>query len=292
MTSELYIVIPFYNAAATLPRTISSLQCLLPQSRQRVHIIGVDDGSEDDSSFLFKEGLAHVGLSYTLLQQTNRGSGAARNHALKTFSKGWTLFLDADDELVKDPFPWLDEAENASSLVFAAVCFRNGKIVGKFHPILPRPGKNRRLFSSRNPFCVLSVIFRREQLMSFFDEDLKFLEDWHFFSVNEDFWAQPRAFPEITIGRVHAGAGNKSSDQYQQGCSRTKVACRLEEIWENSDLMVNNNLAIQKAIGRIQMLQGLDWWAFMCIPSTPSLYVKYFLYAFFYKTYLAVYPYR
>src|SRR5512143_1573200 len=106
MRDRLYIVIPFYNAAATVERTVMSLERISPDHRSLLKVVAVDDGSTDSGPRIFEHSIAKVeGIEYELIRKTNGGSGSARNKALATFKEGWTLFLDADDELNIDPFP-------------------------------------------------------------------------------------------------------------------------------------------------------------------------------------------
>lgn len=88
------IVIPCYNAAATLARTLES--CLIqPEAAQ---IIVVDDGSGDDSMDVVRqygERDARVGL---LQMPVNGGAARARNWGAMHASESVLAFIDADDE--------------------------------------------------------------------------------------------------------------------------------------------------------------------------------------------------
>jgi glycosyltransferase involved in cell wall biosynthesis len=88
------IIIPCYNAAATLARTLDS--CIIqPEAAQ---IIVVDDGSSDDSIGIVRrygERDARIGL---LQMPVNGGAARARNWAAMHATQPLLAFIDADDE--------------------------------------------------------------------------------------------------------------------------------------------------------------------------------------------------
>lgn len=291
--SQLYIVMPIYNASATLPRAVSSLRCIAGPHRQRVYLIGVDDGSTDDSATVFAQSVAAVeGLRWTLMQRDNGGSGAARNDALRGFSTGWTLGLDADDELVADPFPFIDRSPEATALLFDTEYHREEKPLFKIPTRRPDIQKLPQIFSASNPYCTLSIIFRRELLDSLFAEDLRYLEDWHFLATNPRLFACCVVHRGTAIGRVHGGKKSKSADQYSNGYYRVMVAERLAKYWaDERRTTVGNNLAIQRAIGKIQMGESASLKTLLRLPASVSLYAKLLIYLFAYRLYLRFYPY-
>src|SRR5512139_675393 len=118
MRDNLYIIMPFYNSAATVERTVASLACISQDHRNLVKVIAVDDGSLDGSAQTFEHSIAKLkGIDYELIRKTNGGSASARNRALASFKEGWTLFLDADDELNRDPFSLIGQNFGKSALL-------------------------------------------------------------------------------------------------------------------------------------------------------------------------------
>ncbi|MCW9058141.1 MAG: glycosyltransferase [Gammaproteobacteria bacterium] len=93
MTSEalITIIMPCYNASATIRDAIASIQC---QSLSDWELIVVDDGSSDDSPALVR---AIGEPRLRLFTQPNQGSAAARNHGLRHAAGRYIAFLDADD---------------------------------------------------------------------------------------------------------------------------------------------------------------------------------------------------
>ncbi len=84
------VIIPAYNAAATLAGTIDSV---LAQTLKDFEIICVDDGSTDATLAIIKE----YGDCVRLIEQANSGPAAARNNGARNSSGEYLAFLDADD---------------------------------------------------------------------------------------------------------------------------------------------------------------------------------------------------
>ena len=89
---KISIIIPAYNAGATLREALDSVQA---QNHAPHEIIVVDDGSTDDTADIART--YQDVLPLVLVQQANAGLGAARNAGMdKATGEAWA-FLDADD---------------------------------------------------------------------------------------------------------------------------------------------------------------------------------------------------
>lgn len=89
------VVIPAYNAAATLSRALKSV---LAQTWQAHEIIVVDDGSADATAEVARRAQALAGGERVrYLRQDNAGPSAARNRGVAEAGGDWIAFLDADD---------------------------------------------------------------------------------------------------------------------------------------------------------------------------------------------------
>lgn len=89
------VVIPTYNR---LPLLKEALESLWRQTFTDYEVIVVDDGSTDGTGDFARS----LGARLKLLEQANRGPGAARNLAVEHAKGDYVAFLDSDDLW----FPW------------------------------------------------------------------------------------------------------------------------------------------------------------------------------------------
>ncbi len=117
------LLIPCYNAAAFLPRLMTSVRA---QTRPFTHILCYDDGSKDDTLAVARE----LGVEI-IAGNPNRGVAYARNRLAAAAQTEWIHFHDADDriapEFVESLAPlctddidvvfcdadWIDEADSS-----------------------------------------------------------------------------------------------------------------------------------------------------------------------------------
>ncbi len=94
MTPFFSVVVPVYNRAAILGKTLRSV---LAQTEQDFEIVVVDDGSADQPARTVEE----IGdPRIVFVRQENRGGGAARNTGIDTARGRFVAFLDSDDEFL------------------------------------------------------------------------------------------------------------------------------------------------------------------------------------------------
>ena len=98
MSPVVSIIVPVYNAAATLPRCADSI---LAQEFTDFELLLVDDGSTDGSAALCDR-YAAADPRVRVLHQSNSGVSAARNLALEQAAGEWLQFVDSDDWLSPD----------------------------------------------------------------------------------------------------------------------------------------------------------------------------------------------
>jgi glycosyltransferase involved in cell wall biosynthesis len=118
---DLSIIIPAYNAEATLRECLGALESqVLPRGRS-LEVIVLDDGSKDGTAE------ACQGFPVMLIRQKNAGAGAARNAGIKRARGTWIAFTDADCIASRRWAHWLLEAaEGMGPLALGAA----GKTVG------------------------------------------------------------------------------------------------------------------------------------------------------------------
>lgn len=93
---KISIIIPIYNAAPYISRTIESV---LSQSYHDFELILVDDGSKDNSLEICKSFLQND-KRVRLTTKPNGGVSSARNVGLEEAKGEWICFIDSDDELM------------------------------------------------------------------------------------------------------------------------------------------------------------------------------------------------
>jgi len=108
MSGRVSIVIPCFNAEATVTETIESA---LAQTWQDIEIIVVDDGSTDRSADILRDFGNRIRTDFG----PNRGASAARNRGTALANGGYIQYLDADDllapEAIEKRLSALDETD-------------------------------------------------------------------------------------------------------------------------------------------------------------------------------------
>ncbi|MFA6227934.1 MAG: glycosyltransferase family 2 protein [Patescibacteria group bacterium] len=131
-TSEksLSIIIPAYNEAETIGKTIEGLKNSINNLSLNFEIIVVNDASTDNTSDILKN-ITDIKI---IVQPYNKGYGAALKTGAKTAQSEWLIFFDADGqhrpEYIKEMVPFMDNFDLIS-----------GERVGYQGPWLRQPGK-------------------------------------------------------------------------------------------------------------------------------------------------------
>lgn len=111
---KISIIIPCYNRADYLPRTLESI---LNQTRPADEVLVVDDGSQDNTA----EVTAQFAPAVRYVYRENGGLSAARNTGQTESSGDTLLFIDSDDLLLPEALAQLEatlEATPGASLAF------------------------------------------------------------------------------------------------------------------------------------------------------------------------------
>lgn len=120
---KLSVIIPVYNTEKYLPKCLDSL---FRQKFTDFEVICVDDGSTDNSLDILA-----LYKNITVIKQTNKGSGVARNTGLQQAKGEYVLFMDSDDWLVDDALEKLIYAvknSNLDILIFGGKTYSKGKL--------------------------------------------------------------------------------------------------------------------------------------------------------------------
>ena len=97
---ELTVVIPVYNRAKIVARTLKSLEC---QTTHDFSVILIDNNSTDNTLRVLEQWRDKVAPSLfpvTVITEKTPGATAARNAGLKLVETPYTMFFDSDDEML------------------------------------------------------------------------------------------------------------------------------------------------------------------------------------------------
>jgi Glycosyltransferases involved in cell wall biogenesis len=126
------IIIPVYNVEQYLRECLDSV---LAQSFSDYEVICVNDGSTDGSLSILEE-YAKKDNRFVVVNQQNKGQGAARNVALKLAKGGYVFFLDSDDWLAPNALEILAKAVSDEDVL----CF-NGQLYYEDRKVFEVPDK-------------------------------------------------------------------------------------------------------------------------------------------------------
>lgn len=110
------VVIPLYNKADTIERTLRSIA---QQTYHDFEVIIIDDGSTDGSAEVVQN--LSLKIPLTLIKQKNSGVSVARNKGAEVAHGKFLAFIDADDE-------WM--AEYLQGVFSAHRCYPAARVIG------------------------------------------------------------------------------------------------------------------------------------------------------------------
>jgi glycosyltransferase involved in cell wall biosynthesis/peptidoglycan/xylan/chitin deacetylase (PgdA/CDA1 family) len=171
------VIMPAFNAAATIARAIDSV---LAQTVSHWQLVVTDDGSTDTTAQVV-QAYAARDPRIVLVRQGNHGPGPARNLALAHARHPWVLCLDADDWLAANALaslaaavagaPDVDAVHGGWALVgHAGTLIEEGRCssTGDLFPVLAR----------RAAFPIHACMVRRECIEAVGGFSADQLEDW------------------------------------------------------------------------------------------------------------------
>lgn len=177
-TPKISVVIPAYNAEATIVRACRSV---LTQSYPNVELIVVNDGSRDGTAGILDQ-LAAQHDNLQVIHKENGGVCTARNAGLAAAQGDYLCFLDADDELTEGCIAYLyGIAAEKNCDIVAGSCLRIRRDGSSFETKYDLPeemtlwqgleGLEQSLKDHPATYSVWGKLYRREIL-----RDVKFVE--------------------------------------------------------------------------------------------------------------------
>lgn len=132
------VIVPAYNASATLGRCLATLRS---QSLANIEIVVVDDGSTDDTLVMARVA-ARQDTRIRIAEQSHGGRAAARNTGLATACGRYVGFVDADDEAMPRMF----------ELLLSRACQTSADlVVGQYVGVSARTGRTLYHYAEGDP---------------------------------------------------------------------------------------------------------------------------------------------
>jgi glycosyltransferase involved in cell wall biosynthesis/peptidoglycan/xylan/chitin deacetylase (PgdA/CDA1 family) len=192
------VIIPAYNAEATIETTLNSL---LHQTHTVWEAVIIDDGSTD-STHIVAQGWARRDRRFHVLHQKNSGVSAARNTGLREAGYPFVLFLDSDDHIDPSHLKRMAGMLVADRTLDAVHCgwqrILPSGVLGPARMALHH-GDLFQYFAFHCCFPIHACVLRRDLAVAVggFDASLSTCEDWDFFQRVARAGARFERVPEV-----------------------------------------------------------------------------------------------
>lgn len=206
------VVIPAYNASATLPNAIASC---LDQTIAPYEIIIVDDMSGDDTLAIAKQHTDKApggSIIKLLCNSANLGPAATRNVGWDNATGDYVAFLDSDDQWHKEKLSRIQEIleDNPAISLLGHSNASNG--------LLANTKKISTLSLLVRNFAFTPNIVVRRDLKERFDEAMRYAEDhdlWLRIAQRHNAYVFDGGDISTTLGRRPLSEGGLSGDRYR-----------------------------------------------------------------------------
>lgn len=185
MEYKLSIIVPLFNAELYIQRLKMSLSAFFNDGQNQ--IIFIDDGSTDEGAEQIKSMIQKESIENALLliNSENKGPSFSRNRGLKHAKGEYIAFLDADDA-------WHPDKVEAQMKMMkeqnALICGTAHKVVDeRFYLEDCKINKKKSKYHSigwpfvlfKSPFATPSVVIHNSLKSYYFDESMKYAEDYN-----------------------------------------------------------------------------------------------------------------
>jgi glycosyltransferase involved in cell wall biosynthesis len=160
MATSVSIIIPVFNAQATIGETLKSIQAEIVRSPEiSCEVIAVDDGSTDGSAEVLKFWEGQIPIKTFSMNHT--GSPASpRNFGIQQATSKFVFFLDSDDVLISGGLQTAVEfaIENGSDVVLPRLVSLDGRGVPRGMYSKNKPDvnlENSRIYWALNPMKLI-----------------------------------------------------------------------------------------------------------------------------------------
>ena len=169
MSELISVIMPVYNHASTLKKSIGSL---IIQTYSPIEIIVINDGSTDNYTEVKDEiEKEFVNNNIQFFDQKNSGAPVARNLGFKVSRGEYVIFYDADIIAKPDMLERMHLAlqqDKQASFAYSQFLIGRKKIKSQTY--------NKEDLKKNNYICTMSLI--RREYFPYFDEKLKRFQDW------------------------------------------------------------------------------------------------------------------
>ena len=248
MAAMIDVIIPAYNAAPFIEKTLGSL---LDQDDLISKVIVVNDGSTDQTAILVEAfAKEHPNLSIELIHQPNAGLSAARNTGIAHSKARYVALLDADDLWLAHKLAMqleVFQANPSSQLALVYCAYRlidqTGAVLSPKKQAVIAPTLRGNVYPAllKGNFISgsgSSVLIKRAALdtVGYFDEDLKACEDW-------DMWlrlARRYAFDFVdqTLVQIRVHSNNMQKDLLRMVGAELMVLNKFSQLGDSNPFLL------------------------------------------------------
>ncbi|MEM6634197.1 MAG: glycosyltransferase [Bacteroidota bacterium] len=282
------VVIPSYNRADFLPKTIQSV---LDQQYTHFEVIIVDDGSTDHTGKV-TEGIIQHDDRISYFYKENGERGAARNFGSQKAKGDYVYFLDSDDLLYPDHLmkaaQFIEENEHPPIFFLPyEVVEASGTLVQSLVPI--KGSLNQLLVTQGNLLSCHGVFLRADTAKAFpFNEDrnLSGSEDYELWLRISSHYEIPYA-NVVTSALVHHDERSVLNFNAEKLIQRKKLM--IQYVFSNENFMEKYGKFKQRIIGNTYLyialhlaltkkyrMQAIRWLLKSFFAYPPSLFVRSF----------------
>ena len=249
-------------------RSIESALWYVRSLKNFTEIIIVDDCSTDGTVELIKSkykdevSLRKIQL---IVQDKNRGVCCAKNVGAKAASGDYLVFLDSDDELVRDYSIILSEVlmYSCPPVIFFRCQDSTGGLVGS--PLVSAYLNVRKIVNFGTPGECLPVIRKDVFLENMYDEDLRGFEGLSYCRISKESGA---LVVSDKVARIYY------TDLDDRLSMRSAVVSRACEMSKGNRRLLTEFLDVMAVVTLINILLRLSYYSFYCVIKQIGLFVS------------------
>ena len=272
MLSSVSLIIPVFNACATIGQTLASIEQEI-KANPNIYwqIIALDDGSTDDSLKILWDWVTRLPLSIVELAHSGSPAGP-RNHGIEIATGEYVFFLDADDVLLEGGLSLAVTyaIENNSDVVLVKLKSLDGRGVprGMFGGNQPKVAlANSRVYWALNPMKLIKRSLLIDTQIRF-ATDLAVGEDQPFSAMcylNANTISVLSAPP--TVGVRYTNSGSNMTLQVKPAAAYFALLNQMTRILDSANLKIEDKNFLWIRHWEIEIARELIW---NSMPITPD----------------------